>query len=537
MFSSSLDEMSAPRSCEAPLRAVESRYRRVFETAQDGILLLNAETAQIEDANPYLVNLLGYAHADLLGKRLWEVGPFADVGHIQAMFLELQTKGYIRYENVTVATAAGDKVDVDLTGNIYDCEGSKVVQCNVRDVSGRRIIEKKLERHTRLYAALSQCNKAIVHSTTPEELFSQVCHAAVRFGEMKMAWIGLVDPNTKMVHPVASFGEGAEYLSPLKLSVDRNSLHGGGPTCIALLSGKPYWCQDLPGDPAAAAWRDLIERAGWASLASLPLRKNSEVIGAFILYCSETDAFDHLARDLLIEMAVDISFALDAFEREHRRGLMEARLREAEKDVLRYVEDLKAALNGTIDVVETVCELRDPYTSGHERRVAQIAVAIAAELGLDDHRQEGLRAAGNLHDVGKIMIPAEILAKPSKLSPIEYALVQGHVRAGYEVLKNVKFPWPVAQVVLQHHERMDGSGYPQGLKGEDILIEARIIAVADVVEAMSSHRPYRPGLSIEAGLGEIERYRGVKYDPVVVDACLKLFRDKGYTLPGQPDFS
>jgi putative nucleotidyltransferase with HDIG domain len=205
---------------------------------------------------------------------------------------------------------------------------------------------------------------------------------------------------------------------------------------------------------------------------------------------------------------------------------LETLVTERTEKVLAYVEELKTTLNGTIRVVETISELRDPYTAGHERRVGQIAVALARELGLDANQQEGVRVAGNLHDVGKIMIPAEILSKPSKLNPIEYALVQEHVKAGYEILKNVKFPWPVALMVLQHHERMNGSGYPQGLKGDDILIEARIIAVADVIEAMSSHRPYRPGLALEAALGEIERNRDVKYDSKVVDACLKLFREQ-----------
>jgi HD-GYP domain-containing protein (c-di-GMP phosphodiesterase class II) len=185
----------------------------------------------------------------------------------------------------------------------------------------------------------------------------------------------------------------------------------------------------------------------------------------------------------------------------------------------------------TVEVATTLSEMRDPYTAGHERRVAQVAVAISAELGFDTQRQEGLRVAGYLHDIGKIMIPSEILSKPGKLSSVEFALIKGHPQASYDVLKGVEFPWPVAMVALQHHERIDGSGYPQGLKGEAILFEARIIAVADVVEAMSSHRPYRPGLGIEKALAEIERGRATAYDAEVVDACLRLFRKKGYTIP------
>jgi PAS domain S-box-containing protein len=205
--------------------------------------------------------------------------------------------------------------------------------------------------------------------------------------------------------------------------------------------------------------------------------------------------------------------------------------RHAEQQIKLYVAQLEAAFMHTVEVATTLSEIRDPYTAGHERRVAEIAVAIGAELGFDARRQEGLRIAGSLHDVGKISIPSEILSKPGKLTAVEYLMVKGHPQASYEILKNVEFPWPVAQVALQHHERMDGSGYPQGLKGEEILLEARIMSVADVVEAMSSHRPYRAGLGIDKALAEIERGRGSAYDPAVVDACLKLFRENGYELP------
>ena len=173
---------------------------------------------------------------------------------------------------------------------------------------------------------------------------------------------------------------------------------------------------------------------------------------------------------------------------------------------------------------------RDPHTTGHERRVAGLAVAIGAELGFDTPRQEGLRVAGHLHDIGKITIPSEILSKPGKLSAIEFQLIQGHAQASHDLLKGVEWAWPVAQIALQHHERMDGSGYPQGLKGEAILLEARIMAVADVVEAMSSHRSYRPALGIDKALAEIERGRGTAYDTDVADACLRLFREKRYQL-------
>lgn len=195
------------------------------------------------------------------------------------------------------------------------------------------------------------------------------------------------------------------------------------------------------------------------------------------------------------------------------------------------IEELHGALMNTVRVAMILSEMRDPYTAGHERRVAEIAVAISAELGFDSSRQEGMRVAGYLHDVGKIGIPAEILSKPGKLTEHEFSLIKDHAQAGYDVLHRVNFPWPIAEVALQHHERMDGTGYPQGLEGEGILIEARILGVADTVEAMSSHRPYRPGLGIEKALAAIELGRATAYDANVVDICLKLFRENGFKIP------
>jgi len=206
-------------------------------------------------------------------------------------------------------------------------------------------------------------------------------------------------------------------------------------------------------------------------------------------------------------------------------------LRRAEEEIGRTVAKLRRAVDSTIEVVSTMGEMRDAYTHGHERRVGEVATAIATELGLSADRIEGVRVAGYLHDVGKIAVPAEILSKPTRLSKAEFELVKQHAQQSYEILKGMEFPWPVAAAAWQHHERLDGSGYPRQLKGEQIILEARILAVADTVEAMASHRPYRPGLGIDVALAEIETNRGTLYDVAVADACLSLFRVKGYGLP------
>jgi PAS domain S-box-containing protein len=204
--------------------------------------------------------------------------------------------------------------------------------------------------------------------------------------------------------------------------------------------------------------------------------------------------------------------------------------RQAEERARQYTTQLEKAMFGTIDAVTAMLDLRDPYTSGHQHRVGELAGAIGTELGLSEHEVKGLRVIGRIHDVGKISVPAEILSKPGKLNPIEFEMIKSHSQQGYDILKSVEFPWPVAETVLQHHERLDGSGYPRGLKGDDISLSARILAVADTVEAMATHRPYRPALGIEAALGEVERQSSTRYDAKVVAACLRLFRDKGYVL-------
>jgi PAS domain S-box-containing protein/putative nucleotidyltransferase with HDIG domain len=202
--------------------------------------------------------------------------------------------------------------------------------------------------------------------------------------------------------------------------------------------------------------------------------------------------------------------------------------KQAEEELRQSYAKLRGALEGTVNVLVSAIEMRDPYTAGHQRRVTQLACAIANEMDLPEEQIEGLRMAALIHDVGKISVPAEVLSNPGQLSDFQWGLIKAHPQIGYEILKDVEFPWPVAQIVLRHHERINRSGYPNGLSGEETLLEARILAVADVVEAMASHRPYRSALGIDKALEEISQNRGVLYDPEVVNACLKLFAEKGF---------
>ncbi len=253
------------------------------------------------------------------------------------------------------------------------------------------------------------------------------------------------------------------------------------------------------------------------------LEENNEVVGF--------EARMYRKDGKIIWISLNIR-AIRAYDGEllHYEGSVEdiTTRKKAEEELKSALERLRRSLLSIIRVISTTVEARDPYTAGHQDRVAAVACAIAQEMGLPEETVDNIGMAGNVHDIGKMSVPAEILAKPTMLSSLEMSLIKIHPRSGYDILKDVELPYPVAEIVLQHHERLDGTGYPQGLKNGDILLEAKIISVADVVEAIASHRPYRPAKGIDVALEEIERNKGILYDAAAVDACLRLFREKEF---------
>ena len=642
-------DITERKQIERALRASEEKFAKAFRLSPMFMSISTVAEGRYIDVNEGFLRGTGHTREEVIGHTSLEIALWKEPQDPRRAIDSLIKNGRISGFEAELCKKSGESMACEMWAEQVAIEGKPCVIWVTNDVTERKRAESQIQRLTQLYATLSQCNQAIVRCASEEELFPQVCRAAVQLGGMRMAWIGTVGSDTGTVRVAASFGDGAdEYLKDIEISVDAGSPLGQGPTGTAIRENQPVWSQDLQSDPRATPWQARRERFGFRAGGSLPLHRHGVPVGTLNLYAGKVGAFDEAARNLLAEMATDIDFALDNFEREAAREQAEKSLRaaeeqfrglieqsiagtyivqdgqfayvnpryaeifgyasteeligrdflsmvaekdrdtaaenirrrieggvdminyeftglrkdgatveigvhgarathggrpavigliqdisekkRAEEQIQRYVEQLKIAFMSTVEVATTLSEMRDPYTAGHERHVGELAMAIGAALGLDERRQEGLRVAGYLHDIGKITIPAEILSKPGKLSPIEYELIKGHPQSGYDVLKDVEFPWPIAQVALQHHERIDGSGYPQGLKGEAILFEARIMAVADVVEAMSSHRPYRPGLGIEKALAEIERGRGTAYDPAVADACLKIFREGAYTL-------
>lgn len=241
------------------------------------------------------------------------------------------------------------------------------------------------------------------------------------------------------------------------------------------------------------------------------------------IYANEKDAFDEEEIKLLTELTYDMAYGITALRTRVKHD-------QAKQDLQYSLEKLKRILEQTVNSLSSTLSKRDPYTAGHQQRVTQLACSVAKEMGLSQPQIDCIRIAGLLHDIGKIHVPAEILSKPASLNYAEYEIVKTHSQVACDILKDIEFPWPIAEVVLQHHERLNGSGYPRKLKEDEILFEAKILMVADVVEAMASHRPYRPSRGIDAALDEITKNRGVLYDPAVVDSCLKLFKEKDFKL-------
>jgi PAS domain S-box-containing protein/putative nucleotidyltransferase with HDIG domain len=382
------------------------------------------------------------------------------------------------------------------------------------DITERKRAEWALERLNHTLRTLSSANQALVRATNEPELLHNMCWVLIDAGGYRMAWIGIAEHDEDKTVRVAAVGGHDEGYTQLAQVSWADSERGRGPTGTAIRTGEPQINHNFATDPRLGPWRAEALKRGYASSVALPLKGPTGPLGALNIYAGEPNAFGPDQLQLLSELADDLAYGIAALRA----------LGEREQAVRQWHESLE----DTVGAIASTIEMRDPYTAGHQRRVAKLAVKIAEEMGLPTDQTRGILLAGLIHDVGKINVPTEILSKPGKLTPLEIQFVRTHAQTGYDILKGVDFPWPIAEAVLQHHERLDGSGYPRGLAGEAVIVEARILAVADVTEAMTAHRPYRPAIGLDAALAEIESGKGRLYDPAAVDACIALFRTKGF---------
>jgi len=377
---------------------------------------------------------------------------------------------------------------------------------------------EKSEKHIKyLYSVLGAVrgvNQLIVKEKNRGILLQKASDTLIGARGYNAAWLGLLKDEKNFAIVVGS---------PPKGDVSRfckQMLKGNNPPCIerAFIQKAPFTVMERPRDCGGCILKNTYP--GKESVI-IRIAHNGKLSGLLILSLAPGISVKEEEEYLLIEVANDIAFGLYNIELEEKDKISEQKLRQS-------YQKLQKTIEGAINTIAKIVETKDPYTSGHQQRVSKLAETIAQEMKLPKDKIEGIRVSSLVHDVGKISVPAEILNKPIKLTEIEFNLIKDHSQVGYDILKSIEFPWPIEKIVLQHHERLDGSGYPRGLKGEDIIIEARIIGVADVVEAMSSHRPYRPALGIDAALEEISKNKGILYDPEVVNICLKLFKEKEF---------
>ena len=504
----------------------ERYYRKLIEGGSDVFFVMD-RAGHVSYRNELGKQLTGWETAEVLDKPVTEFVAAQSLPLVQQAIAEIfaNPSQSIRLEACMVRKD-GAQVEIEvLARNLLDDPDVAGVVITARDISERKRDELALARANRALRTLSACNEALVRAGSEPELLNAICRIAVETGGYRMAWVGVPEQDAaKTVRPVARYGHDEGYLATANICWADTEL-GRGPSGTAIRSGILQANQNFQTNPALVPWREAALERGYQSSIALPLKSAAGTLGVLTLYAALPDAFTEVEIGLLQELVDDLAF-----------GIQTLRTR-AERDHIAHehlhdVEVLRQSLEDSIKAIADTVEMRDPYTAGHQRRVGQLAVAIAKELGLPEETNLGIALAASIHDLGKISVPAEILAKPGKLTALEFMLLKNHPQAGFDILKDINFPWPIATMVLQHHERLDGSGYPQRLKGEQILLESRILAVADVVEAMASHRPYRPALGIDTALQEIERGRGTAFDATVVDACIRLFAEKRFSFSG-----
>ncbi len=468
LFSKLEKKMLDLETANQQLKMLEERYRLSFENTSDVIFIVD-ENLNILSMSQSAEKILGYKPEEFIGKLV------TDMKHIftPASFERAIADAMLILKGETISAKIYEFMAKDGTIKIGEVSGSPIMRNGqvtgfvsiARDITDRRRMEDELR------------NSAQKYRTILEDMNDMYYELDLK-GNMTFFNKALLSLTARSPEEL----QGMNF---------RDYMSSEGSEDALKIFGEIY----KTGKPRLFV-NEIVTKTGevkyFESQAGLLLDENKQPIG-----------FRGIARDIT-----------DRKKAQDERDQVLARLRKT--------------LGTMIQAMSVAVEARDPYTSGHQRRVAALARSIAAEMNLSRDQIEGIRMAASIHDMGKISIPAEILSMPRKLSKLEFDLVKTHSQAGHDIIKDIDFPWPIANIILQHHERIDGSGYPHGLRGDNILLEARILAVADVVEAMASYRPYRPALGLDTALEEITRNKNILYDGEVVEACLKIFREKKY---------
>ncbi len=361
----------------------------------------------------------------------------------------------------------------------------------------------------RALSTLTSATPVLIEASTEEALLQGVCNAIVRAEGYSLAWYGRAHHDEqRSVSVDAQAGAHGDYLASIRVSWNEEDPAGQGPTGIAIRTGRAQVRNRLRDDPQFTPWANEASMRGIECSLSIPVHVDGGVDGALMAYGDHDDAFDDVAMRLMEIMASDLGSAIER---------LRARIR---------LEDSQQA---SVRMLATTVETRDPYTAGHQARVADLSRRLGRELGMDEDRLVGLHLGAMIHDVGKIAVPREVLNKPSRLTDEDWTFIREHPVTGDYIASQFPWPWPIAQIVSQHHERLDGSGYPHGLVGEQIILEARIVAVADVYEAICHRRPYRTALGHDHALNVLLDGSDTLFDAKVIDALIAIVAD-GFVL-------
>lgn len=501
-------DVSEIRAMQHSLTSTDRQFRALVESSGDALAVTDADAVVRLLAGP-LDTLIGVPAEALIGVSMFDLIRPSDQERARTLWSQRATTAEpMEAEDFWMQRPDGGWICLNLkaTNHLDDPAIAGIVVT----------VSEMTETRNRASASvfLAAANAALMIARSEHDLFSEICRIAVADETYHLAWVGIADTARPLGFRVMAVGGSASaYLDDVERAFAGKAHRG--PVRDVMDTNTPYVVQDVDQMPESSPFRSLLVDHGHRSFVLLPLRFGEADFGVLAIYADKTNAFSDDAIAMLEILAGDIVY-----------GINSIRTREGHD---RYRLRFEAGLEAAVRAIATAAELRDPYTAGHQHRVAALARAIATALGADADLVTGIGMAASIHDIGKLAVPAEILSKPGRLSAVEYELVKQHAQAGYDIVAQIDFPWPVAEMILQHHERLDGSGYPSGLRGEEIGLGGRIIAVADVVESMSFHRPYRPALGVDAAVQFISDGRGTLFCADAVDACLQLFRD-GFTL-------
>jgi len=475
--------------------AEQERFRALVQYAPEAVGVYDMDAGAFVQINPRMEELFEGTSDELRTHRLTDfyLPEQPDGLSVERSFSEHMERAMsgelVRFER-DICGLKGARRSCEVTLVRLPPTTDRMVRWTFIDTMERRRRDAELAHTLRALATLSNGTEALVDAGSESELFHSACLAIITGGTYAAAWVSIQGGDGQSA--TIAGATGMDPRACLAIS-------------SALTSVEPIAC-DLTADARIPEeQRRALARAHLRSFACVPILDGASPAGTLNVLAPDAGEFDQQAMEILMELSNGIAYAMKSL-----------RERVAKESALRR---LQKSLEGAIAAVAATVELRDPYTAGHQRRVSQLAEAIGREMGLAEPQLQGIRLASVVHDVGKIKIPLQFLTMPRRLTRWEFDIVKTHSVAGYEILKDIDFPWPIARIVLEHHEHLDGSGYPRGLCGDEILLESKIVIVADVVDAITSARPYRPALGLDVAMDAIRGAKGTKYDPAAVEAC------------------